>query len=135
MSSHASAVPLFLQVCYACVDVKEFRLAQLCGLAIIVNADELDEVRCMNVEEVVQDVVHAPAQQARGCNGVSCDCFALQQPLLAAASSGSMWLISRTGARCLKLLFALKMLSLRFFFALDSYTAGFGVLSAERSLR
>jgi clathrin heavy chain len=26
------------------VDEKEFRLAQLCGLAIIVNADELDEV-------------------------------------------------------------------------------------------
>jgi hypothetical protein len=32
------------QVCYACVDEKEFRLAQLCGLAIIVNADELEEV-------------------------------------------------------------------------------------------
>lgn len=32
------------EVCYACVEEKEFRLAQLCGLAIIVNADELEEV-------------------------------------------------------------------------------------------
>lgn len=32
------------QVCFACVDAKEFRLAQLAGLAIIINADDLDEV-------------------------------------------------------------------------------------------
>lgn len=32
------------QVCYACVDEGEFRLAQLCGLNIIVNADDLEEV-------------------------------------------------------------------------------------------
>uniref|UniRef100_A0A7S0V4E8 Clathrin heavy chain n=1 Tax=Polytomella parva TaxID=51329 RepID=A0A7S0V4E8_9CHLO len=32
------------EVCYACVEEKEFRLAQLCGLNIIVNAEELDEV-------------------------------------------------------------------------------------------
>ncbi len=32
------------QVCYACVDEKEFRLAQLCGLNIIINADDLVEV-------------------------------------------------------------------------------------------
>lgn len=38
------ATPQTRQVCYACVDEKEFRLAQLCGLAIIVNADELEEV-------------------------------------------------------------------------------------------
>ncbi|KAL6748149.1 vesicle coat protein clathrin, heavy chain [Haematococcus lacustris] len=32
------------EVLFACVDVKEFRLAQLAGLSIIVNADDLDEV-------------------------------------------------------------------------------------------
>ena len=35
---------LLLQVCYACVEESEFRLAQLCGLNIIVNADDLEEV-------------------------------------------------------------------------------------------
>lgn len=35
---------LFMQVCYACVEESEFRLAQLCGLNIIVNADDLEEV-------------------------------------------------------------------------------------------
>jgi len=32
------------EVCYACVDEGEFRLAQLCGLNIIINADDLEEV-------------------------------------------------------------------------------------------
>ncbi|KXZ42859.1 hypothetical protein GPECTOR_114g310 [Gonium pectorale] len=40
----ANSPKTWKEVCYACVDEKEFRLAQLCGLAIIVNADELDEV-------------------------------------------------------------------------------------------
>ncbi len=31
-------------MCYACVEEKEFRLAQLCGLNIIINADDLEEV-------------------------------------------------------------------------------------------
>lgn len=31
-------------MCYACVEEGEFRLAQLCGLNIIVNADDLEEV-------------------------------------------------------------------------------------------
>lgn len=35
---------LLLQVCFACVEEGEFKLAQLCGLNIIVNADDLDEV-------------------------------------------------------------------------------------------
>lgn len=35
---------LCVQVCYACVEEKEFRLAQLCGLNIIINADDLEEV-------------------------------------------------------------------------------------------
>lgn len=32
------------EVCFACVEEGEFKLAQLCGLNIIVNADDLDEV-------------------------------------------------------------------------------------------
>ena len=34
------------EVCYACVEENEFRLAQLCGLNIIINADDLEEVSC-----------------------------------------------------------------------------------------
>ena len=33
-----------LQVCFACVENKEFRLAQMCGLHIVVHADELEEL-------------------------------------------------------------------------------------------
>ena len=40
MSSQA----VLRQVCYACVEEGEFRLAQLCGLNIIINADDLEEV-------------------------------------------------------------------------------------------
>lgn len=32
------------QVCFACVDSEEFRLAQMCGLHIVVHADELEEL-------------------------------------------------------------------------------------------
>lgn len=35
---------LFFQVCFACVDNEEFRLAQMCGLHIVVHADELEEL-------------------------------------------------------------------------------------------
>lgn len=31
-------------MCFACVDGQEFRLAQLCGLHIVVHADELEEL-------------------------------------------------------------------------------------------
>jgi hypothetical protein len=37
-------VQVWKEVCYACVAEKEFRLAHLCGLSIIVNADDLEEV-------------------------------------------------------------------------------------------
>jgi len=33
-----------LQVCFACVNNEEFRLAQMCGLHIVVHADELEEL-------------------------------------------------------------------------------------------
>ena len=39
-----AALSCDLQVCYACVEEGEFRLAQLCGLNIIINADDLEEV-------------------------------------------------------------------------------------------
>jgi hypothetical protein len=32
------------EVCFACVDNQEFRLAQMCGLHIVVHADELEEL-------------------------------------------------------------------------------------------
>ncbi|UYV79562.1 CLTC [Cordylochernes scorpioides] len=32
------------QVCFACVDNQEFRLAQMCGLHIVVHADELEDL-------------------------------------------------------------------------------------------
>jgi hypothetical protein len=31
-------------VCFACVEKNEFRLAQICGLHIVVHADELEEL-------------------------------------------------------------------------------------------
>lgn len=31
-------------MCFACVDAGEFRLAQMCGLHIVVHADELEEL-------------------------------------------------------------------------------------------
>lgn len=35
---------LLLKVCFACVDNEEFRLAQMCGLHIVVHADELEDL-------------------------------------------------------------------------------------------
>lgn len=31
-------------MCFACVDAQEFRLAQMCGLHIVVHADELQDL-------------------------------------------------------------------------------------------
>ena len=39
-----SIVCVCLQVCFACVDNEEFRLAQMCGLHTVVHADELEEL-------------------------------------------------------------------------------------------
>ncbi|XP_054531706.1 clathrin heavy chain 2 isoform X4 [Pan troglodytes] len=38
--------PWFTSVCFACVDGQEFRFAQLCGLHIVIHADELEELMC-----------------------------------------------------------------------------------------
>lgn len=41
-------------MCFACVDGKEFRLAQMCGLHIVVHADELEElINYYQVKQVV----------------------------------------------------------------------------------
>ena len=42
----ANSPKCWKEVLFACVDAKEFRLAQLAGLSIIINADDLDEVSC-----------------------------------------------------------------------------------------
>ena len=41
----ANSARTWKEVAYACVEEGEFKLAQLCGLNIIVNADDLMEVR------------------------------------------------------------------------------------------
>lgn len=40
----ANSTRTWKEVCCACVDHKEFRLAQMCGLHIVVHADELEDV-------------------------------------------------------------------------------------------
>uniref|UniRef100_A0AC35THB5 Clathrin heavy chain n=1 Tax=Rhabditophanes sp. KR3021 TaxID=114890 RepID=A0AC35THB5_9BILA len=40
----ANSTKTWKQVCFACVDNKEFRLAQICGLHIVVHADDLGEL-------------------------------------------------------------------------------------------
>ncbi|XP_030624579.1 clathrin heavy chain 1 [Chanos chanos] len=40
----ANSTRTWKEVCFACVDGEEFRLAQLCGLHIVIHADELEEL-------------------------------------------------------------------------------------------
>ncbi|XP_013387362.1 clathrin heavy chain 1 isoform X2 [Lingula anatina] len=40
----ANSTRTWKEVCFACVDNEEFRLAQMCGLHIVVHADELEEL-------------------------------------------------------------------------------------------
>jgi len=40
----ANSTRTWKEVCFACVDNSEFRLAQMCGLHIVVHADELEDV-------------------------------------------------------------------------------------------
>ena len=44
MAVQANSSRTWREVCYACVEEGEFKLAQLCGLNIIINADDLMEV-------------------------------------------------------------------------------------------
>uniref|UniRef100_A0A452TKZ1 Clathrin heavy chain like 1 n=2 Tax=Ursus TaxID=9639 RepID=A0A452TKZ1_URSMA len=43
-SRKANSTRTWKEVCSACVDGQEFRLAQLCGLHIVIHADELEEL-------------------------------------------------------------------------------------------
>ena len=43
-SRKANSSKTWKEVCFACVEQEEYRLAQLCGLSIIVNADDLEDV-------------------------------------------------------------------------------------------
>lgn len=40
----ANSSKTWKEVCFACVDAEEFRLAQICGLNIIIQVDDLEEV-------------------------------------------------------------------------------------------
>ncbi|XP_076345995.1 clathrin heavy chain 1-like isoform X3 [Tachypleus tridentatus] len=40
----ANSTRTWKEVCFACVDSEEFRLAQMCGLHIVVHADELEDL-------------------------------------------------------------------------------------------
>lgn len=40
----ANSTRTWKEVCFACVDSQEFRLAQMCGLHIVVHADELEDL-------------------------------------------------------------------------------------------
>ncbi|CAK9299457.1 unnamed protein product [Gordionus sp. m RMFG-2023] len=40
----ATSTKTWKEVCFACVDNKEFRLAQVCGMHIVVHADELEDL-------------------------------------------------------------------------------------------
>ncbi|PQP97756.1 hypothetical protein Pyn_10752 [Prunus yedoensis var. nudiflora] len=40
----ANSAKTWKEVCFACVDAEEFRLAQICGLNIIIQVDDLEEV-------------------------------------------------------------------------------------------
>ncbi|KAM5263324.1 clathrin heavy chain 2 [Ctenodactylus gundi] len=43
-SRKANSTRTWKEVCFACVDGQEFHLAQLCGLHIVIHADELEEL-------------------------------------------------------------------------------------------
>uniref|UniRef100_A0A2K5E638 Clathrin heavy chain n=1 Tax=Aotus nancymaae TaxID=37293 RepID=A0A2K5E638_AOTNA len=45
-SRKANSTRTWKEVCFACVDGQEFPLAQLCGLHIVIHADELEELMC-----------------------------------------------------------------------------------------
>ena len=40
----ANSTRTWKEVCFACVDNSEFRLAQMCGMHIVVHADELEDL-------------------------------------------------------------------------------------------
>lgn len=49
----ANSTRTWKEVCFACVDNNEFRLAQMCGLHIVVHADELEDL--INYYQVIKN--------------------------------------------------------------------------------
>jgi hypothetical protein len=84
----ANSPKTWKEVCYACVDEKEFKLAQLCGLHIIINAEDMEEVRC-RVWAAGED---RPGPGGRGC----CGCAPLGPALWALPCvAAGCWLLTR----------------------------------------
>ncbi|KAL2927364.1 Clathrin heavy chain 2 [Bienertia sinuspersici] len=44
LTRKANSAKTWKEVCFACVDAEEFRLAQICGLNIIIQVDDMEEV-------------------------------------------------------------------------------------------
>lgn len=60
----ANSTRTWKEVCFACVDSEEFRLAQMCGLHIVVHADELEDL--INYYQVSMKIMstHTGQEQA-----------------------------------------------------------------------
>lgn len=59
----ANSTRTWKEVCFACVDGKEFRLAQMCGLHIVVHADELEEL--INYYQASFDPTHTHTKKKK----------------------------------------------------------------------
>ena len=89
------------EVCFACVAVKEFKLAQLCGLNIITSTDELNEVRpvasvalcCAAILATcgLSSRIPSTAEAQRGAARFLCAADDSQLPAASAASPLQAW--------------------------------------------
>ena len=61
----ANSTRTWKEVCFACVDNSEFRLAQMCGMHIVVHADELEDL--INYYQVID------LSMVASCTGESLD--------------------------------------------------------------
>ncbi|CAG0919676.1 unnamed protein product [Notodromas monacha] len=100
----ANSTRTWKQVCFACVDAGEFRLAQMCGLHIVVHADELEDLIGFyqdrgHFEELISLLEAADPDLARvypyKClerPGLSCkDSISLDTGVLRAAEQAHLW--------------------------------------------
>ena len=62
----ANNIRTWKEICFACVEEKEFKLAQLCGLNIIVDADELEELSQFYLRRGYVDQLIALAESGMG---------------------------------------------------------------------
>ena len=84
------------QVCYACVEEGEFRLAQLCGLNIIINADDLEEVSDFYQQRGFFDELIALMESGIGLERAHMGIFTELGILYARCSPSPSWLPSST---------------------------------------